>query len=87
MSEGSFKKLSDGDRAILLDEFRKGGQDLSNLSAERAAQIRKEFEAAGVTFHDADIAAYRQATASFYRSFPKWPDGLYDKVRAAATAR
>ena len=76
MSEGSFKKLSDGDRAILLDEFRKGGQDLSNLSAERAAQIRKEFEAAGVTFHDADIAAYRQATASFYRSFPKWPDGL-----------
>jgi TRAP-type transport system periplasmic protein len=87
MSEGAFRKLSDGDRAILLEEFRKGGQELSNLSAERGAQIRKEFEAAGVTFHDADIPAYRQATASFYRSFPKWPDGLYDKVRAAVTGR
>lgn len=85
MSEATFKGLSDEDRDVLLEEFRKGGQELSTLSEQKAAEIRKEFEAAGVTFHEADIGAYRTATASFYTSFPQWPAGLYDKVRAAAT--
>lgn len=87
MSEATFKGLAAGDRAILLEEFRKGGQELSKLSLERAASIRKEFEAAGVTFHDADIPAYRKATASFYSSFPKWPAGLHEKVLAAAAGK
>lgn len=87
MSEATFKGLSAGDRGILLEEFRKGGQELSKLSLERAATIRKEFEAAGVTFHDADIDAYRKATASFYTSFPKWPAGLHEKVLAAAAGK
>lgn len=84
MSEAIFKGLSPGDRSVLLEEFRKGGQELSKLSLERAASIRKEFEAAGVTFHDADVEAYRKATASYYTSFPKWPAGLHEKVLAAA---
>jgi TRAP-type C4-dicarboxylate transport system substrate-binding protein len=87
MSEATFAGLAEGDRAVLLEEFRKGGQELSKLSEERAAEIRKEFEAAGVTFHEADIEAYREATASFYTSFPQWPEGLYEKVRAAATGK
>ena len=56
-------------------------------SADRAAAIRKEFEAAGVTFHEADVPAYRKATASFYTSFPKWPAGLHEKVLAAAAGK
>ncbi|WP_293867420.1 TRAP transporter substrate-binding protein DctP [uncultured Alsobacter sp.] len=87
MSEATFKGLSAGDRAILLEEFRKGGQELSKVSAERGAAIRKEFEAAGVTFHEADIPAYRKMTASFYTSFPKWPAGLHEKVLAAAAGK
>jgi TRAP-type transport system periplasmic protein len=87
MSEATLKRLSEGDRATLMEEFRKGGQELSKLSEDRAAEIRKQFEAAGVTFHNADVEAYRKATAGFYSSFPKWPAGLYDKVRAAAAGK
>jgi len=85
MSEAAFQQLSEGDRDILLEEFRKGGQDLTAVSAGLESEIRAEFEAQGVTFHEADLDAYRQATASFYTSFPNWPEGLYDQVRAAAT--
>ncbi|HRJ69947.1 MAG TPA: TRAP transporter substrate-binding protein DctP [Beijerinckiaceae bacterium] len=87
MSEAAFKGLSADDRTALLDEFRKGGRELSDLSLQQAAAIRKEFEAAGVTFHDADIEAYRKATASFYTSFPQWPAGLHEKVLAAAAGK
>lgn len=85
MSEAAFQQLSEGDRDILLEEFRKGGQDLTAVSAGLESEIRAEFEAQGVTFHEADLDPYRQATASFYTSFPNWPEGLYDQVRAAAT--
>lgn len=87
MSEAAYQSISDEDRAILIEEFRQGGRELTALSEEKAAEIRKEFEAAGVTFHDADIDAYRSATAGFYNSFPQWPEGLYEKVRAAATGK
>jgi TRAP-type C4-dicarboxylate transport system substrate-binding protein len=85
MSEAVFRQMSDEDRGILLEEFRQGGRDLTKVSADLEKEIREEFEKQGVTFHEADIEAYRQATASFYTSFPNWPEGLYDQVRAAAT--
>ena len=52
----------------------------------RQASINQS-EAAGVTFHEADVPAYRKATASFYTSFPKWPAGLHEKVLAAAAGK
>lgn len=85
MSEAVFESISEGDRAILMEEFRKGGQELTAKSEALQSEIRTAFEAAGVTFHDADLDAYRQATASFWTSFPNWPDGLYDNIRAAAS--
>lgn len=85
MSESVFQSLNGGDRAILLEEFRTGGQELAKTSAELEAEIRAEFEAKGVTFHEADVEAYRAATQGFYSSFPDWPEGLYAQVRAAAT--
>ncbi len=85
MSEAAYQQMSEGDRAILMEEFRTGGQQLTATSEALADEIRAEFEAQGVTFHDADIPAYREATAGFYTSFPDWPEGLYDQIRAAAT--
>lgn len=87
MSEAAFQSLSEADRAIVLEEFRKGGQELTAKSEALAGEIRAEFEAAGVTFHEADLDAYRAATAGFYTSFPDWPAGLFDTVRAAATGQ
>jgi len=87
MSETVFQSLSSGDRAILMEEFRKGGQELTATSEAMAGTVRAEFEAAGVTFHDADLDAYRAATAGFYTAFPDWPAGLFEQVRAAATGQ
>lgn len=85
MSESVFQSLEEGDRAILMEEFRMGGQELARSSAALETEIRGEFEAKGVTFHEADVEMYRAATQGFYSSFPEWPEGLYDQVRAAAT--
>jgi TRAP-type C4-dicarboxylate transport system substrate-binding protein len=85
MSDAVFQQISEADRAILLEEFRTGGQTLTKTSANLENEIRTQFESQGVTFHKADVDAYRKATESFYTSFPNWPQGLYDQVRAAAT--
>ncbi len=82
MSEAAYQALSEGDRAILMEEFRKGGQELTKMSEDLQKEIQAEFEAAGVTFHEADLPAYREATSSFWND---WPDGLYESIRAAAT--
>ncbi|WOC15270.1 TRAP transporter substrate-binding protein DctP [Pseudochrobactrum sp. MP213Fo] len=87
MSEKVFAALSEEDQAIMLEEFRKGGQELTKLSEDLGDGIRKEFEAAGVTFHDANIAAYREATAGFYTNFSDWSEELHQKMRAAAQGK
>lgn len=82
-SEAALASLSDVDQAIMMEEFRKGGQELTAQSVALDQEIIKEFETAGVTFHDADRQAYRDATSDFWSN---WPDGLYDQIRSAATA-
>ena len=69
-SEAVMQTLSEEDYAILVEEFRKGGQELTQTSVEQEAAIKAEFEAAGVTFHDADVAAYREATSGFWSAWP-----------------
>lgn len=80
-SEAVMQSLSDGDYAILIEEFRNGGQELTQTSIEQESAIKAEFEAAGVTFHVADVDAYRDATAGFWSA---WPEGFYDELRTAA---
>ncbi len=84
ISEQTFKSFSPEDQAIVLEEFLAGGRENSDRTKALADTFRAELEAQGVTFHDANVAAYREATASFYDSFPDWSEGLYDRVRAAA---
>ena len=86
-SEEVYQSISEEDRAVLMEEFRRGGQELAAQSEALQSDIRTEFEAEGVTFHDADLDAYRQATSGFWASFPDWPEGLYDDIRAAATGQ
>lgn len=81
-SDAVMQSLSPEDYAILVEEFRRGGQELTQQSIEQESAIRAEFEAAGVTFHDADLPAYREATQAFWAN---WPEGFYDQLRAAAT--
>lgn len=86
-SESVFQSLSEGDQAIMMEEFRRGGQELTQRSIAAEDEIRESFKDAGVTFHEADVEAYRKATAEFYTSFEEWPEDLYERVRAAATGK
>lgn len=47
MSEAAFQQLSEGDRDILLEEFRKGGQDLTAVSAGLESEIPRRVRGAG----------------------------------------
>lgn len=87
MSEAAYQQIGEADRAILMEEFRTGGQALAKLSSDLEGTIRADFEKQGVTFHEADVEAYRKATAGYYTSFPKWPAGLFEQVRAAAEGK
>jgi len=87
MSEKVYQSLGKEHQAILMEEFRKGGQELAAKSEALNNKIRATFEGQGVKFHNADLKAYREATSGFWTSFPEWPEGLYDKIRAAATGR
>jgi TRAP-type C4-dicarboxylate transport system substrate-binding protein len=86
MSGAVFDGLSDEEKAIVTEEFRNAGVESSRDAASKIAAARGRMEAKGITFTEANIPAYREATASFYTSFPQWPAGLFDAVRAAATA-
>lgn len=85
MSGATYDALSAEDAAIVSEEFRAAGVSSSRDAASKIAAARGRMEAKGITFTDANIPAYRAATASFYTSFPQWPAGLFDQVRAAAT--
>lgn len=87
MSERVFQRISAADRAILVEEFRQGGVELTRRNAAALGEVRQRFQAAGVTFVDADIEAYRRATTPFFSSFPDWPAGLIEQIRAAAAPR
>jgi TRAP-type C4-dicarboxylate transport system substrate-binding protein len=84
ISDATLKKLSPEDQVAVAEEFRLGGVELTKRAAALIAQVRGEFEKAGVRFTEADVPAYREATKSFYTGFPDWPAGLFEQVRRAA---
>ena len=59
-------------QAIILEEFRAGGQNATAMEIASAGTLRGEFEAQGVTFTEADVEAYRAATEPFSTAFPEW---------------
>lgn len=82
MSDDVFNGLPEEYQAILLEEFRWGGDEATRIEIEGQEGVRAEMEAAGVEFHEADTESFRSATESFYGAFPEWSDGLLDSVRA-----
>lgn len=86
MSNAVYDSISAEDQAILMEEFRTAGVASSREVLSKVGEARKRLESAGATFTDANVPAYREATRGFYDSFPDWPEGLYESVRAAATS-
>lgn len=57
------------------NEFGKG------LIDEETASVRKEFEDAGVKFHEVDINPFKEKVVGVYKEFPAWTPGLYDTIQ------
>jgi TRAP-type C4-dicarboxylate transport system substrate-binding protein len=75
----TFDKLSAEQQQILMDEFVAGGDRATERYVEVEGVNLATMEAAGVTVHKANIAAYQDATADFYTDY----GDLLEKVRAA----
>lgn len=81
MNAQAFDSLSAEQQSILLEEFSQGGIDSTSENASMESDTIAFLEEQGVTVHEANLKAYRDATASFYDDYPA---GLLDDVRAAA---
>lgn len=82
MPEDLFQSLPSKYRDILLEEFQAGGLEATELATTLGVEAQKEMEAKGVTFHKADVAAYRKATRGFYDAFPNWNKATIAKLLA-----
>lgn len=53
-------------RAIVDEELKRAGDEATRMTVEKLAEVQAEMEAAGVTFNEVDIAAFRKATEGVY---------------------
>lgn len=84
MSESTYAQLSSEEQQIIKEEFVNGGMAYSRAVQGEIEAAMETLRGHGVSFHEANTEAYREATMSFYDAFPQWPEGLADEVRAAA---
>lgn len=82
MGEAYWQTLPADIQEILLEEFHRHGTMMSEMTVASQAEFRSLLEAEGVTFVEADTAAYAQASAPFYTRFPGFPPGIFDEIQA-----
>ena len=83
MNAAYFNKLPKDVQDILLEEGKKAGDYMTQLTLEQKQVYIDRFKQAGVTvIDDVDVPAFQKATASVYKAFPKWTPGLHDTVMA-----
>lgn len=84
ISQAVWDSIPAPDQAIILEEFAAGGERVTETLVALDAEVRERLEEEGVTFVDADIAAYQEAVAPFYEEgLEGWGDDLFERVRAA----
>ena len=67
---------------VLLEEAKKAGVKLTELTIQSLEAFKEKFRAQGVTFiEDVDTAAFQKSTEAAYKAFPKWTPGLHDKIK------
>ncbi len=83
MSSDRFEKLPEACQKVMTEQFSEKGDvysaGMNKITEEAVDSLKKR----GVTFANADIAAYKEATRGFYTMFPEWPKDLYEQVQAA----
>lgn len=82
MGESYWQTLPEDIQEIILEEFARGGEEMTEMTIALQSDYRSKLEAEGVTFVEADTAAYAAKTASFYDDFPGLPKGIYTEIQA-----
>ncbi len=78
-----FNKLPADVQKVLIEEGKRGGEEMTRLTLELQNDYVNKFKAAGVTFiSDVDLPAFQKSTAGVYKVFPKWTPGLHETVTA-----
>jgi TRAP-type transport system periplasmic protein len=76
-----FNKLPADVQKVLIEEGKRGGDEMTRLTLELQNDYVNKFKAAGVTFiSDVDLPAFQKSTAGVYKVFPKWTPGLHETV-------
>lgn len=80
ISDKVWNDLTEEQRTIIQEEIDKGAkenlEETNKLEEEYTVKLKEE----GVTFHEADIPAFQEATKSVYTKFDKWTPGIYERV-------
>ena len=86
MNEKRFQSLTKEQQEILYDALREAGDICTKLAIENGEKLVKEMkEKYGVTFHEVDLAPWREKIATFIPELEKQgtiPAGFVEKVRA-----
>lgn len=82
MGEEYWQTLPEDIQQILLEEFARGGTEMSRMTIDSQVEFRQLLEAEGVTFVEPDTDAYAEATSVFYSNFPGFPEGIYDTIQS-----
>ncbi len=65
-SETWWKSLPEDLQVIVDEELKRAGDEATQMTVDRLAEVQAEMEAAGVTFNEVDISVFRDATAKVY---------------------
>lgn len=82
MGESYWQTLPEDIQDILLEEFARGGEEMSQMTIESQDEFRQLLEEEGVTFVEPDNAAYAEATSIFYSNFPGFPEGIFETIQS-----
>lgn len=82
IGESYWQTLPEDIQQILLEEFARGGEEMTQMTIDMQVEFRERLEAEGVTFVEPDLASYAEATSVFYTNFPGFPDGIFEDIQS-----
>lgn len=80
ISDKCWKSLTDEQRTIIQEEVDRGAEDNLRETIKLEAEYELKLKELGVTFHEVDADAFNKVVAPVYSKFPKWSEGIYDKI-------
>lgn len=82
VSSGTWRRLSDGDKAIFTEVLRQAADRCSTSIRQQEQELVQWFAGQGKTVQNPDIAAFRAACAPLHNENVGWTRAQYDRLQA-----